>query len=412
MSPMSPITTNNNKLLTMKQNFLTAALLMGAMTFMACSNNDDNNPPSTEGGDDAQPALVSVEQIIDGCMDIANEVGNAKIGDPLDLWNNGEKTKALYAVESWYSWHSREDYSNNILSIRNAFYGTRDGQIATNSLATLMKANNAVLYQSVEAAIVKAYQSILNIPAPFRNNIDAPQVKEAVKACNELEETLKSMKAYLQRTNAVNSDEALQPILESYVQDVVLPTYKELKEKNAALHAAARAFAAAPSDENFQKCCNAWLEARTPWETSEAFLFGPVDALGLDPNMDSWPLDQEAIVNILNSGEFNNMVWGDGDSDETVEAKQGVRGFHTMEFLIFKDGKARTLNGGTSTDAANLDYTPANAQSWGNYMVQVGKLLEQDATELYNAWTVSYEKGRPYKDLFLSHNIGDENVDE
>ena len=112
---------------------MTAALMMGAMAFVACSN-DDNNTPSTGGEDDAQPALVSVEQIIDGCMDIANEVGNAKIGDPLDLWNNGERTKALYAVESWYSWHSREDYSNNILSIRNAFYGTRDGNIATNSL--------------------------------------------------------------------------------------------------------------------------------------------------------------------------------------------------------------------------------------------------------------------------------------
>lgn len=379
------------------------ALVMGTMAFAACGNDDPT--PYNGGDDDAQPALVSVEQIIDGCMDIANEVGNAKIGDPLDLWNNGEQTKALYAVESWYSWHSREDYSNNILSIRNAFYGTRNGQIAANSLATLLKGNNAELFQTVDDAIQKAHQTILNIPAPFRNNINALQVTIAVEACNELEETLKSLKAYLQRNEAVNSDEVLQPILVTYVNDVVLPTYKELMEKNTALYETAKTFATAPSDENFQKCCNAWLEARTPWETSEAFLFGPVDALGLDPNMDSWPLDQEAIVNILNSGEFDNMIWGDGDDDETVEAKQGVRGFHTMEFLIFKDGQTRTINGGTSTDAANLDYTTANAQSWGNYMVQVGKLLQQDATELYNAWTKSYEGGKAYKDLFLSHDI-------
>ncbi|MBO4612135.1 MAG: peptidase M75 [Bacteroidaceae bacterium] len=384
-------------------NIKTMALVMGTMAFAACGNDDPT--PYNGGDDDAQPALVSVEQIIDGCMDIANEVGNAKIGDPLDLWNNGEQTKALYAVESWYSWHSREDYSNNILSIRNAFYGTRNGQIAANSLATLLKGNNAELFQTVDDAIQKAHQTILNIPAPFRNNINALQVTIAVEACNELEETLKSLKAYLQRNEAVNSDEVLQPILVTYVNDVVLPTYKELMEKNTALYETAKTFATAPSDENFQKCCNAWLEARTPWETSEAFLFGPVDALGLDPNMDSWPLDQEAIVNILNSGEFDNMIWGDGDDDETVEAKQGVRGFHTMEFLIFKDGQTRTINGGTSTDAANLDYTTANAQSWGNYMVQVGKLLQQDATELYNAWTKSYEGGKAYKDLFLSHDI-------
>ena len=394
----------------MKKVFMMAALLMGTMAFVAC--NDDEATPNNGYDDDSQPALVSVEQIIDGCMDIANEVGNAKIGDPLDLWNSGEQVKALYAVESWYSWHSREDYSNNILSIRNAFYGTRDGQIATNSLATLIKANNETLFNTVDGAIQDAYQAILNIPAPFRNNINAPQVTTAVTACNDLEETLKSLKAYLQRNDAVNADAVLQPILVTYVNDVVLPTYKELMEKNTALHEAAKAFAAVPSDENFQNCCNAWLEARTPWETSEAFLFGPVDALGLDPNMDSWPLDQEAIVNILNSGEFNNMVWGDDDDDDTVEAKQGVRGFHTMEFLIFKNGKARTLNDGTSTDAANLDYTTANAQSWGNYMVQVGKLLQQDATELYNAWTKSYEGGKAYKDLFLSHELDDDEEEE
>ena len=387
-------------------NLKTIALLMGTMAFAACGNDDPT--PYSGGEDDAQPALVSVEQIIDGCMDIANEVGNAKIGDPLDLWNNGEQTKALYAVESWYSWHSREDYSNNILSVRNAFYGTRDGQIAANSLATLLQGNNATLFQTVDNAINEAYQAILNIPAPFRNNINSPQVTLAVEACNDLEETLKSLKAYLQRNDAVNSDEVLQPILMTYVNDVVLPTYLELKEKNTALYEAAKTFAIAPSDQNFQLCCNAWLEARTPWETSEAFLFGPVDALGLDPNMDSWPLDQEAIVNILNSGEFNNMTWGEGDNEESIEAKQGVRGFHTMEFLIFKDGQARTINGGNSTDAANLDYTAANAQSWGNYMVQVGKLLQQDATELYNAWTKSYEGGKAYKDLFLSHDIESE----
>ena len=35
---------------------------------------------------------------------------------------------SLYAVESWYSWHSRDDYTNNIYSIRNAYYGSLDGK--------------------------------------------------------------------------------------------------------------------------------------------------------------------------------------------------------------------------------------------------------------------------------------------
>ena len=388
----------------MKKYFFMAAMLLAAgLSFTACDKDD----PETPGGE-TQAALVCVEQILDGCMDIANEVGNAKIGDPYDLYKSGRTTEALYAVESWYSWHSIDDYSNNILSIRNAYYGTRNGRVATNSLATLLAANNSALDSQVREAIQAAYDAIQAIPAPFRNNIGAPEVQTAMQMCNELEDVLGNLKGYLQRTAAVNSDAVLQPILQTYVNAVVLPTYKDLVDANTALYRAAQSFAANPSDANFKVACEAWFDAREPWETSEAFLFGPVDALGLDPNMDSWPLDQDAIVNILNSGKFDNLTWSDGDSDDEIEAVQSVRGFHTMEFLIFKNGKARTLTDGTSTDAADLDYTSANARSWGNYMVQVGYLLQQDATALYNAWTVSYEGGKAYKDLFLSHEIGEE----
>lgn len=390
----------------MKKQMFLASLLALSLGFWAC--DDDENTP--QGGDDGdmQSALVCVEQIIDGCLDISDEVGTAKIGDPYDLFISGQTEKALYSVESWYSWHSREDFSNNIRSIRNAYYGTRDGKVAAASLATVIKNNNSTLDTQMRQAIQNAIDAIMNIPDPFRNNIGDPSVKQAMQACEDLNDVLSDLKGYIQRTAKVNSDAVLQPILETYVNNVVLPTYSDLKDKNAALYEAARKFAAAPSKELFEAVCQAWFDAREPWETSEAFLFGPVDALGLDPNMDSWPLDQEAIVNILNSGEFDNLTWGDGDDDDAIEAVQSVRGFHTMEFLAFKNGKARTLTDGTSTDPKNLDYTTKNAQSWGNYMVQVGKLLQQDAEMLYDSWTKSYEGGRAYKDLFLNHSIDSE----
>ena len=385
-----------------KYFFLAAMLLVGAMGFVACS--DDNNEKKGEE-DEVQSALVCVEQIIDGCMDIANEVGNAKIGDPYDLYHHGQVEQALYAVESWYSWHSIDDYTNNIHSIRNAYYGTRDGKVASSSLATLISGTNATLDQDVRNSIQRAIDAIQAIPAPFRNNIGAPEVSTAMEVCNELEEVLGNLKGYIQRNEAVNADAVLQPILNNYVNNVVLPTYSDLLKANTSLYQAAQAFQKNPSNAAFEACCEAWFSARAPWETSEAFLFGPVDALGLDPNMDSWPLDQEAIANILNSGKFDQLTWSDGDSDDDIEAVQSVRGFHTMEFLIFKDGKARTLNDGNSTDFADLDYTSSNATSWGNYMVQVGYLLQKDAQELYDSWTKSYEGGKAYKDLFLSHEI-------
>ena len=133
-------------------------------------------------------------------------------------------------------------------------------------------------------------------------------------------------------------------IIKQYVDQVVLPTYNQLAVLNDALDAAVKQFKQNPSNANFTACANAWLEARQPWEQSEAFLFGPVDELGLDPNMDSWPLDQAQIAQILKSQAFNNLNWKEGESDEKVEKAQSLRGFHTLEFLIFKDGKARTVN--------------------------------------------------------------------
>ena len=288
-------------------------------------------------------AIDCVEQILDGCIDIASEVGSAKIGDPYNLYMSGKTTEALYAVESWYSWHSRDDYRNNIYSIRNAYYGSRDGKVNANSLSALLAAKNAELDTKAKQKIQAAADAIYAIPQPFRNNINSKEASAAMSACAELEDFIENeLKPYF--TANINDDATLDPVIKQYVDQVVLPTYNQLAVLNDALDAAVKQFKQNPSNANFTACANAWLEARQPWEQSEAFLFGPVDELGLDPNMDSWPLDQAQIAQILKSQAFNNLNWKEGESDEKVEKAQSLRGFHTLEFLIFKDGKARTVN--------------------------------------------------------------------
>ena len=199
-------------------------------------------------------------------------------------------------------------------------------------------------------------------------------------------------------------DSEYDAIINQYVDGVVMPTYNDLKAKNTALYNSVVAFGNNPSDANFQTVCNAWLTAREPWESSEAFLFGPVADFGLDPNMDSWPLDQEAIVNMLSSQQWNEMEWtGDYDEDdEAIAAAQNVRGFHTLEFLAFKNGKARTLND-TAEDgeAANAVYNADNANAWAQYMRNTAQLLVDDVALLCDEW----ENG--YADEFKKHNGGD-----
>ena len=311
---------------------------------------DDWAVKYNEGGSYAdffknQDALTSVEQLIDGCVDIANEVGTAKIGDPYNLYKAGNTEEALYAVESWYSWHSRDDYTNNIYSIRNAYYGSLDGNINANSLSTVIAGANSSLDTKIKNAIQKAAKAIQDIPQPFRNHIPSNETVAAMDACAELESILKNdLKSYIaNNSNNINTDAVLNPVVTQYVDAVVVPTYKSLKEKNDALYNAVIALADNPSNSAFETACDAWITAREPWEKSEAFLFGPVDEMGLDPNMDSWPLDQNAIVQILNSQSWSDLEWSEGDDEAAVESAQNVRGFHTLEFLLYKNGEPRKV---------------------------------------------------------------------
>ena len=199
----------------------------------------------------------------------------------------------------------------------------------------------------------------------------------------------------------------LDAAVAQYVDGVVLPTYKALAEKNEAVNNAGEQFRKTPSDAAFEDVANAWLDSREPWESSEAFLFGPVADKGLDPNMDSWPLDQVSIVAILNSADWAALEWtGDSDEDdENIEAVQSVRGFHTLEYLTFKDGKPRTVSAKTgSTDPNTLEYADANKDAWANYMQAVAALLRADANTLYKDWNESYNGGKSYADIFKAHD--------
>lgn len=296
-----------------------------------------------------------VQQIIEGCADIANEVGTAKIGEPRDLWEKGSYKDAVYAVESWYSFHSIDDYTNNILSIRNAVYGTRNGEQAAQSVASYLKANNVSLYNSLVTKINTAVNAIQGIKSPLRSYLGSNTVLAAQDACSALEKVLTND---LKPVMMAASEEDLKPIIINYTDNVVLPTYADLLADNTALNTAIRTLANTAgeyqagtktvADVNlaFKAAALLWITAREPWETSKAFLFGPVADKGLDPNMDSWPLDVDALKNTLASGKFDNLTWeGEFDeNDETIAAVQNVRGFHTLEFLLFYNGKPRTLS--------------------------------------------------------------------
>ena len=127
--------------------------------------------------------LAAMEQILTGASDISDEVGNTKITDPVNSGN-------VLDVESWYSWNSIADFTDNIRSVRNAYYGSLDGTVNNNSLAAYMNKVNASLDSNVRSAIDNAIKEVSDMPAPFRNHLSKSETQKAVDACNRLLDAL------------------------------------------------------------------------------------------------------------------------------------------------------------------------------------------------------------------------------
>ncbi len=162
--------------------------------------------------------------------------------------------------------------------------------------------------------------------------------------------------------NDDSSSVAYTEVINNYVDKVVIPTYGDMKDKTSALLEAVEAFTESGTDSDLQAACDAWRAAREPWEESEAFLFGPAATYGLDPSLDSWPLDKVQINSFLNSSiEFDPEALG-----------STVRGFHTLEYLLFENGKARKAS----------DITERQK----NYMVAVATGISDDAFLLWYYW--------------------------
>jgi uncharacterized iron-regulated protein len=132
--------------------------------------------------------VAAVSQIFDGAIDIANEVGETKIEAPYT-------SHKVEEVESWYSWHSLEDYQNNIQSIKNAYLGGV-GNTTRPSVALLsnyVASKNAQLDKDIKAKIEDCITKIAAIGGGsksfyevVRDQINATQVEAAVDACEDL----------------------------------------------------------------------------------------------------------------------------------------------------------------------------------------------------------------------------------
>ena len=144
----------------------------------------DNMKNAGQAGSTYSSRTAALMAIVQGCADIADEVGSSKI---YAAWHGEDITY----IESPYSYMSITDFHNNILSIQNVYMGGVEGQRnESKSLHAYVKTINAELDNKVIAAINNAMAMIDAMPAPFALHYSDAANGEAVEACAELSDVL------------------------------------------------------------------------------------------------------------------------------------------------------------------------------------------------------------------------------
>lgn len=188
-------------------------------------------------------------------------------------------------------------------------------------------------------------------------------------------------------------DKAYQEIAETFVNKTVVPTYTKMAQKTVDLVEDLRAYRKAPTQENLNKACEDFIESRGWWERSEAFLFGAANDFGIDPHIDSWPLDLPALQKYLE--EATNIKELDGeDSDIVARTKLGqeLLGFHGVEYILFENGKPRIA--GTISEEHLI------------YAIAVAGDLRNSCWQLLTAWAGEEYASKLNKEL-VKHILED-----
>lgn len=147
-----------------------------------------------EGGSLYKTYQEAAEDLVQGCIDIADEVGNTKIGRPA----NGSSEEDKNYIESPYSLNSINDFVGNIISIRNAYAGSNAGDA---SISDYIKSVDSQLDTRVKEQIKLCIALIERIPEPFAKSATGPEADAAVTAIGTdlvdiLEEVMTALSKY------------------------------------------------------------------------------------------------------------------------------------------------------------------------------------------------------------------------
>lgn len=205
-----------------------------------------------------------------------------------------------------------------------------------------------------------------------------------------------------------------------YVNNVIYPTYGNLATQTGLLYeqlnAVKEKFKADPSSvsqNDIDQICSTFLEARSYWEETEAFLYGAATDFGIDPHIDTWPLDLDGLVTELkNSDKIAQLDNGnEGIAYAANKLGQELLGFHGIEFIIFRNGQNRDVNSllGNDPDLISLYGANISGREELIYATAVAGDLRDRCYQLNVAWNPDApqeQKTRVIDECELQYTVG------
>lgn len=155
-----------------------------------------------------------------------------------------------------------------------------------------------------------------------------------------------------------------EQIIEDYADFVIMRNLQALGEAAFDLKNAVGDFIANQTDNNLRAARNHWYTTRKIWEQSEAFLFGPVADMELDPAIDTWPVNVTDMEGLL-AGTFAL------DEEYMDKLNTSLKGFHPLEYLLFGPNRAAGK------------YTPRQLE----YMKALADQIHRVTGKMYYEWT-------------------------
>ena len=191
-------------------------------------------------------------------------------------------------------------------------------------------------------------------------------------------------------------DAQLKAVVEQYVPGVIYKIYGNLADASEQLYTkiAAMKEAGTYTQAQIDGVCTTFLEARKWWEQSEAFLYGAATTYGIDPHIDSWPLDKDKLAKSLSNAETIADLAQDG-AGAVDEVGAASLGFHGIEFIFFREGKNRTaaeLNAEEDDEAFSGRHVTGKSEII--FAVAVAEDLRNYCFELQAAWDPACPEAR------------------